>query len=281
MSDKELVDLLARKFIARRNIKARQLSDGQYVTHTTPPLNWIDPETPEYIPWTRPEIEAHISGEATYGHYVLDADDTCKLICFDVDLEQDGFLPQVACPLEYPYCDIEEWTQSLAPGNPRECWLDRAHPSRAWTKYQMRAIAGRLARGARESMDLRVAVAYSGSKGVHVYCFFPERVSGKYARDGAILLLESLGDWELHRGQSTFKHTNKDPFTGFPNFTVEVYPKQVSLEGKHLGNLLRLPLGVNLKARKQPTFFVDLRTPFTELVPCDPIWALTTDDPWR
>lgn len=271
---RDLTHLLVRRFISRRDVKARQTNSGEYIPDT---LYRNGP----YAPWTRSDLEEHLSGTTTYGHYVLDADDTCKLFCFDIDLEKEGTLPTVPCPLEDEDQNIELWTRSFVNTNPREVWLERDHPARGWMKYQMRAIAGRLAATAHRDLGMRVAVTYTGSKGVHVYCFFEERDTGKRARDGASLLLEALGDWKLHRGNNVYKHADGDPYSGFPNFTIEVYPKQVSLEGKHLGNLLRLPLGRNRKNPRDPTFFVDLRAPYTELRPCDPTWALTTDDPWR
>jgi hypothetical protein len=59
-----------------------------------------------------------------------------------------------------------------------------------------------------------------------------------------------------------------------------VYPKQASLAGKDLGNLLRLPLGRNNKS-KDPTFFMDMTAPLAEMRPVDPEWALTTTSPWK
>jgi hypothetical protein len=280
MSDttsRELVKLIAKRFISRTDVKARQSSSGEY----HPVINLDE----SYVPWQKGDLESHLSSAATYGHYVLGKDDTCKLFCFDVDLaaastECEYLLPTKPCPLESPDMEVEEWTRSFEACDPRHVWQQRSHPARAWIKCQLRSVAGRLARAAHDEMKLKVAVAYSGSKGVHVYCFFDEPVSGERARDGATLLLEALGDWKLIKGRNTYGHSDPDPYSGFPNLTVEVFPKQTSLEGKHLGNLLRIPLGRNLKS-KDPTFFVDLRAPYSQLIPCDPVWALTTDDPWR
>jgi hypothetical protein len=60
-----------------------------------------------------------------------------------------------------------------------------------------------------------------------------------------------------------------------------VFPKQDSLAGKDLGNLMRLPLGRNLKNPKDPTFFIDMTTPMGVMSPIDPVYALTTETPWK
>ena len=68
---------------------------------------------------------------------------------------------------------------------------------------------------------------------------------------------------------------------GYPNFDLEVYPKQDSLADKDLGNLLRLPLGRNLKNPADPTFFLDLTTPPGVMVPHgNPVQLLETGDPY-
>jgi len=43
---------------------------------------------------------------------------------------------------------------------------------------------------------------------------------------------------------------------------------------------MRIPLGKNLKST-DPTFFIDMTSPLADMVPVDPAWALTTDNPWK
>src|SRR4051812_22556869 len=85
----DLADLFASKLIARPDVKDVQHSDGSY--------------SPDRRPWTRAELEAHLRGTHTFGHYLLNTDDTCKIFCLDVDLRSvrkhgdeevpDGWLP--------------------------------------------------------------------------------------------------------------------------------------------------------------------------------------------
>jgi hypothetical protein len=272
MSD--VATLIAQRFIQRRDVKAKQLSNGTYT-----PDNEYNPATGGFdgprIPWKMPHLHAHLASTATYGHYLLDQDSNCKLFAFDIDLEKTGFLPTATWvsgmddPLKVEF----------QAANPREAWRDRRHPGRPWMKYQLRVIAERLAAVANKEMDLPVAIAYSGAKGLHVYCF-TGAIRASDAREGAQLVLDTLGEFDLIKGQHFYRHKNQDPYQGYPNLSVEVYPKQGSLDGKDLGNLMRLPLGRNQKTT-DPTFFVDLRAPLNELIPRNSEWSLTTDNPWN
>jgi hypothetical protein len=265
----DLATLIAQRFIQRRDVKAKQLQNGEYNPHTD-----TGKHDGARIPWKMHHINDHLSSASTYGHYLLDQDSNCKLFAFDIDLEQTGSLPTA----HWAYGVDDPLQVQFASANPREAWRDRRHPGRIWMKYQMRTLAERLAAVANKEMDLPVAVAYSGAKGLHVYCFTGP-IKAVDAREGAQLVLDTLGEFDLFKGQHFYRHKDQDPYTGFPNLSVEVYPKQGSLDGKDLGNLMRLPLGRNLKTT-DPTFFLDLRTAPSELIPRDAEWSLTTDSPW-
>lgn len=130
-----------------------------------------------------------------------------------------------------------------------------------------------------EEFDLPCVAAYSGGKGVHVYAL-TGLISAADARDGAAIALEALGGWKPSRGDNFYRSEDTDPFTGYPNLSIEIFPKQDSLAGKDLGNLMRVPLGRN-KRSKDPTFFINPNTPMTRMEPLDPVHALTTADPWK
>lgn len=250
----ELANLLAKKFIARPDVKARQY-DGGYVP--------VENKDGHRFPWTRQDLLDHLEGKQTFGHYLLSQDDNCKLFVFDVDLEKEG---------TWEPLDAEPGT----PWNfdPRAAWLDRAHPARPYMKYQFRMLAHRLGKAIETELEIPWAVAYSGGKGLHVYGFTGLLPAGD-VRDGALMVIESLPTIQTLRGQNFFKDTD------FPNMSIEVFPKQSSLNGKDLGNLCRLPLGRNLKNPKDPTFFIDMTAPMGSLVPLDPEYALTTSSQWK
>lgn len=268
MSD-ELTNLFAQRFIARPDVKAIQHSDGSWSPHTE-----NRKRDGVRIPWRREDLDHHIAGSQTFGHYLLSAESHCKLFAFDIDLEKTGWLPNED---ETDFEQIGEPTDR-SDESLRKVWLNRAHPGRTWMKLQFKQIAHMLLNTIHTELELPCAVAYSGGKGVHVYAF-TGLIPAKDAREGAQIVLDLL-PFKAVRGENFWKHTNQDPIKGYPNISIETFPKQNSLDGKDLGNLMRLPLGRNLKSQ-DPTFFVDMTSPIGQMVPIDPVWALTTDNPWK
>jgi hypothetical protein len=264
---RSIAKLFASRFIARPNVMAVQTTDGEY----RPTRDVRTKEIKEGFSMSA--ILGHLGKERTLGHYMVAEDNSVKLFALDVDLEQTGTLPTFKFGPNYA-----DWQ----PCNPRERWMSRAPGvGRDITKLQMRLIGHKLARTVHEELGINVAVAYSGSKGIHVYGFTGPTTAER-ARKGAKIVLEAAG-WELARGNNFFayRQDQDDPLMSMANFSVEVYPKQDDIDGKDLGNLMRLPLGVNLKSPRDVPFFVDLRSAMSELRPMDPIEALTTDNPWR
>lgn len=273
-------NLLAQKFIARRDVKAIQHRDGTWSPHTV-----SGRRDGEYIPWRRRDLEAHVSGSATYGHYLLDTDNTCKLLAFDIDLEKTGFWP------EEDYLGTSDDIPKPIEFNPREAWLDRNHPARRWMKWQFRYVANLFMYAIHTYLDIPCAAAYSGGKGIHVYGFFEEEpMQASDARRTMQGIIDRIGEnpkvkgknrhLEPLAGKNFYRFQDQDHWTGFPNFSIETFPKQDTLEGGDgLGNLMRLPLGRNLKSN-DPTFFMDMTSPPGIMRPIDPEFALTTKDPW-
>ncbi len=263
-----LAKLFASKFISRPDVMAIQTEDGEY-RPTRDSRTKIISEG-----FSMPALLSHINGSRTLGHYMTNQDDQVKLFAFDVDLEQTGSLPGGTFGEAYI-----NWKDC----NPREAWISRKQGvGRDVTKIQMRMIANKFTRIIQDELGIPVAVAYSGSKGMHIYGFTGPTTALR-ARAGAKIILEAAG-WSLIRGQNFYGLTGGDPLDklgSLGNFSIEVYPKQDTIEGKDLGNLMRLPLGVNRKSPKDKTFFIDLRAPISQLVSVDPIEALTTQDPWR
>lgn len=255
-----VANLIAQKFIQRKDVKAIQFADGSWMPHTV-----TGKHDGARLPWKRPDLLAHIEGQRTFGHYLLDADSMTKLFAFDVDLEKNDERTGFVGVWEDDEGQVHEF-------DPREAWQDRKHPARPYMKIQFREISHRLMRGVYETLGLPCAAAYSGGKGIHVYAF-TGIISATEAREGAQIVLDALGGFEATRGTNFFKHSK------WHNLSIEVFPKQANLDGKDLGNLMRLPLGRNLKS-KDPTFFIDMTSPLGEMRPVDPEWALTTSNPW-
>jgi hypothetical protein len=279
-----VANLFAKKFIARTDAKAVQYSTrdkvGVWAPHTL-----TGKSDGERIPWRREDLDAPLDGSKTYGHYLLSTESKCKLFAFDVDLEKAGFLPSL--PLvadDGSEISEEEWKASFRTYDGkahslRDAWLDRANPGRDFMKLQFKQMAHMLLRAIVEELGLPCAAAYSGGKGIHVYGF-TGLVDASEARLGAQIVLDSIGAFEPLRGDNFFKHTDGDMVEGYGNLSIEVFPKQDSLDGKDLGNLMRLPLGRNLKAPQEPTFFLDMTAPFISFQPMDATTALTISTPW-
>lgn len=284
---KELAKVFASRFIQRPDVKAVQmdrdtkiLKQGDWFPDTK-----IDPQKRPNSPhlphgFQMPHLLAHLAGERTYGHYLLDTDDKCKLFAFDIDLidkEEGNYVIQPN--------DAEDETdylsklQVIEPVVPRDLWHDRrAVEARNWYKYQLKHTAHILAAKVRE-LDIDCAVAYSGSKGVHVYGFTGSLPASE-VREAALLVLDMVDEFTPSKGQHFWKHKNDDPVMGFAsNIEIEVFPKQDSLKGKSLGNLMRLPLGKNWKNPKDPTFFLDMTAPLASFTPhSDPLKLLQGGD---
>lgn len=272
----DLAGLLAKNFIARKDVKAIQRANGEY--------------NPVREAWKRSDIEAHLAKKTTYGHYLLNAEDQCKVFAFDLDLDDPSILKKFNSDLSCYYVKTTPDglpTDEVVEFDPRSAWLDRGHPGRATMKKQLKTVAHEIMRIAHSQLELPVACTYTGAKGLHVYAF-PGLIPAADAREGIAIVLDALssshlGAVHLFRGTNFYRFDNQDPVDGQPNITIEVFPKQDSLEGKDLGNLMRLPLGTNLKNPKDPTFFVDMTTELSDIRPIDPMYALTDGalNPWR
>lgn len=264
----EIANLLAKMFIARPSVRAVQMPNGEYITDRQ------GKEGP-YRPFNRLALMDHISGVATYGHYLIEPEtNDCKLFAFDIDFEQKGYLPVAFDDDGLPHAESVEC-------NPRQLWRHRDFAGRQYMKGQLMHVANLLASKASRELELPVAVAYSGFKGVHVYCF-TGRVSAAAARQGAQLVLELAGAQPL-KGKNFFVLPDGDVNLG--NISIETYPKQDNLDGgKTFGNLMRLPLGVNRKAPTDPTFFIDLSKGPGLMTPVkgeNIVKYLETGDPWK
>lgn len=207
-------------------------------------------------PIRKSTVVAHLNGERTIGHYVVTPEDRCRFFAYDIDLTQTG-----------------TWTDPQGEAHdiePRKVILDLTHPAREDLIMQLRCVADGLAMRVKRVLDVPVAIAFSGAKGLHVYGF----TGSANSADVVFLanqVLDELG-FTVIRGAHFFAHP------AHVNLEIERFPKQETMQGKDLGNLMRLPLGVNRKSN-QRGFFVDPRCSYTELRELDPLVALD-GDPW-
>lgn len=276
----EIANLFAKMFIARPDIKAIQRSNGDY--------------NPVPSRFTKADLLDHQNGVHTYGHYLLSEKNECKLFVFDLDLDKtDPKHPEITYTIPASIDPDGIW-QDWYDGDPRNVWLDRSKVAeRDFLKYQLRLAAHQICKAIQDELGIPMTVTYTGAKGVHVYGF-TGLMAASAVREAADIVIESLR-LIPEKGNNFFKFPQEASFKDlgddaesidatydFGAITAEIFPKQTTLDGKTHGNLVRLPLGVNLKNPKDPTFFMDMRANFGEgcFTPRDAIEALTTKNVW-
>lgn len=278
---KDLARLFASKFIARPDVKAIQESNGDY--RPTVERERSTGKIGKMYGFTMRDLLDHIEGVRTYGHYMLNLDSECKLFAFDIDIDESGVVPFAVSP-------EGEWSDFRAVPDLRSLWTQRDQQLlRTFLKHRMRELAHKLAKTINEEFDIPTAVTYTGAKGLHVYGF-TGLLPAIQVREGAELVLKATGAFEPFRGINFWRHKElvhpdgtPDLVNSYSQFSIEVFPKQTSVEPGGFGNLMRLPLGRNLKNPKDPTFFLDLRANFGTgaFTPRDPVEALTVNNPWK
>lgn len=283
-----LAKYLAKTFISRTDVKAEQM-----------PFHKGSAYRPIHESWKMDDLRAHVRGDKTFGHYLLNEESMVKFFAFDIDLEKKGTYCDWSNENHERYDDVYHGTAGtnydpfddiyqFKHFNPREAWLDHSHKARPWMIYQMRILVESLGH-ATKGLGLKTLATYSGSKGVHVYGIFDEPVPAEVAREVAFEVLErapgqgSVDDrlkFVPTRGKNFYhlapdwesKDLNLDRighFDLFDNFTVEVFPKQSHIEPMRLGNLMRLDFGKNLKAPTESTFIIDIGKSHMRLEPHD------------
>lgn len=281
----QLAKLFASKMIARPDVKALQVADGGY-------------RPMKGSPFKLPDLLDHIEGRKTYGHYMVSPDDSVKLFCFDIDINKYGRLPKMknGAGMFFNFDSYTKEKNEAGQPNMRELWGSRKPGAeRDFLKLKLKMLGNQLASAINKELEIPTAVAYSGSKGVHVYGF-TDKTSATLARQAASIVLDSLrasnmGFWTIDRGNNFYKYVPDGPWENLENpelnceqFGMEVFPKQDSVEGKEkgLGNLLRLPLGVNQHSpKKDKAFFLDMRTALTDFSPRNAVEALTIENQWQ
>lgn len=299
---------IAKTFVARRDVKAVQSRSGAWRPVTT------DGSTDsERLPWKMGDFRSHVDGTATFGHYVVSKENTAKVFCFDIDLEEkigqtdDGkpirpswsvIVPGSENVLDrrgdarslWKPLDPWKWCEECGKGwypntQPARCevgpglklhthWIGvGANPDTLALTALLQETAWRLAERVRSLLDVPVAVSFSGSKGLHVYGLVGEEPS-EDVRAAANYVIGSFERYTPSRGSNFFRDTTD----GFDPISIEVFPKQDRLDGKDLGNLIRLPLGINRKSGLGGFFLQP--GPYGYLKELDPMTAMTKGNPW-
>lgn len=261
-SNVELVKLIGNRFIARKDVKAFQADDGAWY--------------PDRTPMTMSDFEAHLAGTKTMGHYLLDQQDHCKLFAFDLDLaKHDRDCEDKTCK---GGCVLYEGGDGITYRiNPREMWQ---HPNEVYPDINplltmdLRCMAEGLAGYTHRTLGIPIAIATSGHKGLHVYGF-TDLIPAEAARHLALQVLTGFGCFVPFRGENFWRHES-----AYRALEIEIFPKQTTLEGKDLGNLMKLPLGVHRVTKKRAEF-LSCKVGMDTISPMDPERALEGDLPWE
>ena len=270
---------IAKTFIARRDVKAIQSRTGAYMPVVT---DSRDPQS-ERLPWSMGDLMAHVDGTKTFGHYLLSKDSTCKVFCFDIDLEQH-VANEDKRPVKWVVLDPRDHETLIErEGNARDFWrpermwqwctvclkgwytdfaearcVDQDHehtievggnPDTLALTSLLQQTAFGLAAKVTELLEIPVAVSYSGNKGLHVYGLVGEQPAAD-VRMAANLIIGASDHYVPARGNVFFRDARPE----FDPISIEVFPKQDALDGKDLGNLIRLPLGINRKSGNRGYF---------------------------
>lgn len=268
----DLVKLLGTRFVARKDVKAFQSDDGAWY--------------PDRTPMTMQDFRDHFSGTRTMGHYLLDQEDRCKFFAFDIDLAKHG----KNCTTQgckggcVPYHGADNVLYNL---DVRQVWA--AGPEAYGfvdgdlplfydnLTMDLKCMAEGLARYTNRTLGIPVAIATSGHKGLHVYGFTGE-VPAEAAKALALQVLTTYGCFYASRGDNFWRHSEQ-----YESLEIEVFPKQTTLDGKDLGNLMKLPLGVH-RVTKRRAEFIHVKGALGILGPTDvmePERALGGDLPWE
>lgn len=255
-SPSDIAKLLAGNFIERRDVKAIQTKTGEYQPHRSGPQ-------PRYsdrplVPFDLASLTQHVEGEQTFGHYLVKPEtQTARCFVFDIDLNESSTYHDPDLNLDTDINPREEWMKSTT------CKRDLA--------LQLFAMAQGLAFRVDKLVGVRVMVAYSGNKGLHVIGCPGPGTPAVECRGLAMDVLDSLQCFEPVKGNNFYRHS-----TGYPSLEVEIFPKQDVIRNDGYGNLVRLPLGINRKNHNNNNkgFFLRMDVPFGKLAVDDPLETL-------
>lgn len=212
----DIAKLLGMRFLARRNAYA--------VQHQNEDGHW------GYARKTKDMkldlLVSHLAGDVSVGHYLINPE----------AWEQDG--------VSY-LCHTRMFAFDIDPdkGDAR----DRAMENDPEIWRRMIILAHGLCQLSKRITGSLSIVSYGGAKGLHVLCPLRKKIDPVIAKEMGELILQDTG---FH----TFKGDNFWKSDVWPDLTVEIFPKQTHVEEGGFGNLMRLPLGVNSKTKREAYF---------------------------
>lgn len=246
----ELLKRIGTHFIARKDAYATESKGGEWflARERGDKGNYDGPP----IPMKTDLLLRHLAGDVTVGHYLVDPKtDTAKVLAFDIDLGKSGYY----MPFTNRALDLELVHQQPL----RSIWNQRGrekHEGFQFLESLLSGVAEQVYAACVDRLKSPVLVADSGGKGVHVYVL-PGQRSADQLREVGCKLLDGLG-WYPTKANNFwtapgFETTDENDRPAY-QVTIEVFPKQSSVDSDGFGNLMRLPCGVHAKTRRKYKF---------------------------
>lgn len=211
--------------------------------------------------FTMQDFVNHLTGNHCLGTYLLAPDSTVKFLAFDLDvrkqgkyyvvrdleeieaLEAAGHYAETATPQPQGVFDPD-----LAEGNLEAALHEVSDPAFRWVRIVLWEAIQSITRQVKANLDLPELTIITGG-GAHIFVPLPEPMPAADARSAGIEIMASLPNAK-QRNEIFFDYGT------FQELSIEVFPKQDSIEGKNFGNLIRLPFGWHYEAGIR-TFAVD------------------------
>jgi hypothetical protein len=242
---REAASLMGKLFVHRRDRKAVFRPDHKGVWH------WTALEEP----FKMGDFREHLTGEHCLGTYLLNDDSTVKFLAFDLDLAKEAKYLEI-----YDVDVIEKMTNEgvdwdrygtdlgVHVGNLEAALHDVSNPAHRWARTTLLNAIRNVNRAIQTKLQLPAMTVITGG-GAHVFVPFPEPMPAIDARSAGIEVVTDLPSVVKVNGQFF-------NYGAMSEMTIEVFPKQDSMDGKTFGNLIRLPFGWHHEAATR-TYTID------------------------
>ena len=237
---REAAALMGQLFINRRDAKAVYRPDFRGNWHWT-----CIPES-----FTMGDFQMHLTGMQCFGTYLLNTDNTVKFMAFDIDAKKESRywrlydVDQINSLEEQGY----GFDMDLQFGLFEAALHDPSLDAHRWVRTLLLGAVRDICKAVRQELEMVPMTVITGG-GAHVLVPFPAPVPAADAR--------LVGNDLVSRLPAVVR-LNK-MFWGYGpmgEMTIEVFPKQDTLDGKDYGNLIRLPYGWHHEAEVR-TFSID------------------------
>ena len=221
---REAAALMGKLFINRSDVKAIYRADRAGRWHWTAVRE----------KYRMADFIRHLtSGEACLGTYLLTSASRCKFLAFDLDLAKSGkFWPIITGDsMADMWVDLEVREGNLE----SSLHLDWNH-AHAWARLILLEGIRDIRQQIRQQLQVENTLTVITGGGAHVFLPLPELMDAALVRDIGHAI---LGEIPAARQRSTAFFD----YGAMNEVSIEIFPKQDSLDGKDLGNLIRLPFG--------------------------------------